>query len=129
MAWGYFTLFAGEKRGVIQLFADTDILCAILLAEFLTALCLLLGAKKQFRLRTGSGDGIYTAFLVTDALILQFNAMLRSQAVLCHLAFLAGTLPLLAAALLWKKRFPVIKRLLPLLFWYMLLPIDRKSVV
>lgn len=123
VAWGYFTFFAGEKRGVIQLFADTDILWAILLAEFLTALCLLLGAKKQFRLRTCSGDGIYTAFLVTDALILQFNAMLRSQAVLCHLAFLAGTLPLLAAALLWKKRFPVIKRLLPLLFWYMLLPI------
>ncbi len=124
VAWGYFTFAGGAGRGILQIFVRTEILVAVLIAEWLTLLCFFLGRKKAFWLRTDGGDAIYTAFVVLDNLMLLTNAMVGPGIIpVRYLAAFVGMLPVVAAVFLWGQEFPVVRKLLPLLFWYMLLPI------
>lgn len=123
MAWGFFWLARENGRGIVGIFVTTEILVAVVLAQWITVLCFILGQKKKFWMRTNAGDGIYTAFILVDSLILLINAMIGPGIPVRYLLSFIGMLPVLFAAFLWESDFPVIRRLLPLLFWYMMLPI------
>ena len=121
-AWGYRNL-NGEGNGILDaFFSNWDVILMILGAQIAVFACLLAGKKKRIWLHTVYGDGIKTGILAYDWLLLAVNAV-WGKGVEWQFGALAGTAVLAVAVSTWEKEVPVIKMVLPFLFWYMLFPL------